>query len=297
MTKSGFIALIGRPNVGKSTLLNFIIGQKISITSKKPQTTRHKISGVKTIDDVQLVFVDTPGIHNTKGKAMNRYLNKTAQSVVNDVDAIVFMVDGFKWTDEDELVFNKIKESKIPIILGINKVDEIKDKERLLPYLQKMSNKFNFHEIIPLSAKKGVNTDGLEKILSDIVPEGPHFFAEEQVTDRSDKFRIAEIIREKLTRFLGQELPYSLTVEIESFKKAGDRQDISAIIWVERQSQKKIVIGSQGSSLKEIGTQARLAMNDIFNCSVHLQLWVKVREGWSNDERALQSLGYLDLDK
>lgn len=296
-SRCGFIALIGRPNVGKSTLLNQIIGQKISITSKKPQTTRHRITGVSTQDKTQLVFVDTPGIHQKTPKAMNRVMNREAFKAIGDVDVVVFMVDSVRWTAEDEAVFSKVKALSCPVVLVINKVDTVKEKEKLLPHMARLSEEFQFTEVLPISAKKGTHVDKLKNILSQLVPESPHFYPEEQVTDRSDRFRAAELIREKLTRFLGEELPYALTVEIEQMQKKGEQLEVHGTIWVERDSQKKIVIGAKGLRLKEMGTEARKDMIELFGCRVHLQLWVKVREGWSDDERALKSLGYFDMDE
>ena len=292
--RCGYVALIGRPNVGKSTLLNHILGQKLSITSRKPQTTRHRILGIKTTDTEQVIYVDTPGIHHSEKRAMNRYMNRAAGSALEDVNVIVFLVEALKWTDEDELVLKRLKSSTVPVILAVNKVDRVIDKESLLPYLQEVTQKMNFVQIIPISATKGNNLQELEKVVRTQLDISEPFYPEEQITDRSSRFLAAEIIREKLMRMLGQELPYDLTVEIEKFKEEGKLYRINGLIWVERKNQKAIVIGKKGERLKAVGSQARIDMEKLFDKKVHLELWVKVKEGWSDDERALMSLGYTD---
>lgn len=294
MTRTGFVAIVGRPNVGKSTLMNHILGQKLSITSRKPQTTRHQILGIKTEDDKQIVFVDTPGIHKINDKAINRYMNRAATTAVKDVDLIVMMVDRTRWTDEDEMVLQTIKQQRAPVILVVNKIDFIKEKDTLLPYLQELSDKHNFDQIIPLSAKTGSNLERLEQIIESYLPESPYFYPEDQITDRSSRFLAAELVREKIMRQLGDELPYAMTVEIEEFSHDGRLIEISALILVERGSQKRIVIGEKGSRLKQIGQEARKDMEQLFDCKVMLNLWVKVKSNWSDDERALRSLGYDD---
>jgi len=294
--RSGYVAIIGRPNVGKSTLLNFILGQKLSITSRKPQTTRHKIMGIKTEDDVQVVYVDTPGMHENHDKALNRYMNKAAQSAVKDVDVIVFMIDRTKWTSEDEMVLKSLQYVKCPVILAVNKVDFLADKEALLPTLQKLDAKGNFAHIVPMSAKTGHNVDRLESIISSFISQGVHLFPEDQITDRSSRFLAAELVREKIMRQLGDELPYSMTVEIEEFRYEDSLLVISAAILIDRQSQKHIIIGDKGSRLKQIGRDARLDMEEMFECKVMLNTWVKVKSGWADSERALKSLGYDGLD-
>jgi len=292
--KSGYIAIVGRPNVGKSTLLNKLLGQKISITSRKPQTTRHNIVGIKTEKSYQMVFVDTPGMHkNTKGE-MNNYLNRAANQTLHDVDVILFLVEGVRWTDEDDAVFQKLKHSDIPVILVVNKSDRIDDKPRLFDHMHQLSQKMQFSDIIPISAKNGKHLDELETLISEKLAEGDLIYPEEQITDRSVRFLASEIIREKLMRSLGQELPYSLTVEIEKFTEEDGLVDIAAVIWVERKGQKAIIIGKQGKNLKNIGQQARVDMENMLEQKVFLQLWVKVKEGWSDDARALRSLGYGD---
>lgn len=291
-TRCGYIALVGRPNVGKSTLLNRLIGQKLCITSRKPQTTRHRIMGIKTTSDVQYVFVDTPGMHVDTGHAMNRYLNRAASTTILDVDVIVFVIEASGWTKEDELVLEKLKQADAPVVLAINKIDKLTNKEALLPLLAKLGEKMAFKDIIPLSATKGANVDVLEQQLSTMLPHSEFFFDEDQITDRSMRFVAAELIREKLIRRLGKELPYALTVEIEEYKQDDGVLTVGAVIWVERPGQKAIVIGKGGSMLKEIGRQSREELEKMLETRVFVRLWVKVREGWSDDERALRSLGY-----
>jgi GTP-binding protein Era len=290
----GYVAIIGRPNVGKSTLLNHLLGQKISITSRKPQTTRHRILGIKTEGDTQIVYVDTPGLHLETKKALNRYMNKAAISVIHDVDVIVFMIEALKWTADDEWIFKKLVNQKCPIILVINKVDKIDNKSELLPFIDTMSQKFAFTQILPLSALKNDQVESLEKCVAKLMPPNPHFFPDDQLTDVSTRFIVAEIIREKLTRSLGQELPYALTVQLEQFEDKGKLIRVGAIIWIEKQSQKAIVIGKEGAVLKKIGTSAREEMERLFEKKFYLQLWVKVKENWSDNDRALRSLGYAD---
>ncbi len=295
-TYCGFVAIVGRPNVGKSTLLNQLIGTKISITADKPQTTRHKIIGVKTIDDRQAVFIDTPGMHIKQKKAINREMNKAARSALHDVDAVIFVVEALDWNDEDSLVLECVQNLPCPVFLVVNKVDMVKDKEKLLPHLAELAQKMQFAEIIPSVATKGDQTDIIEQKVFAVLPAGPFMYAAEQVTDKNLNFRLAEIIREKLTRALHEEVPYALTVEIENVQQTDTQLLVQAVIWVERDSQKGIVIGKHGAVLKQIGSQARMDMNYLLNTSVHLELWVKVRENWSDDRRALQNLGYIDKD-
>jgi GTP-binding protein Era len=292
--RSGYVALVGRPNVGKSTLLNRILGQKVSITSRRPQTTRHRILGIKTEGQVQAVYVDTPGLHRGGKRAMNRYMNRAASDALQDVDVVVFVVEGTRWTDEDEMVLEKVRQVPCPVILAINKIDRMADKQVLLPHLQELAKRMDFAHIIPLSAKLGSQVAELERVVESMLPESTPFYPEDQVTDRSLRFMAAELVREKLFRKLGQELPYGLTVEIEQFKEEEGLYRINALIWVERGSQKAIVIGKQGALLREVGREARLDMEQAFGQKVFLELWVKVKEGWSDDERALRSLGYDD---
>ncbi len=290
--RCGYIAIIGRPNVGKSTLLNHILGMHLSITSKKPQTTRHRLLGIKTTSAYQAIYVDTPGLHQGHKGAMHRFMNKEATMTLDGVDVIVFMVDALKWTDEDQHVLNLLSNNKTPIILAANKVDRVSDKTRLLPYLEELSKKRDFTQIIPLSASKGKNIEQLESSIVSFLNLTSAYYSEEQLTDKSDRFLAAELIREQLMRLLGQELPYATTVEIEIFEESQKIIKISALIWVERTNQKSIIIGEKGSQLKQIGTNSRRAMETLFAKKVLVKLWVKVKSGWSNDERALRSLGY-----
>jgi GTP-binding protein Era len=294
--RSGYVAIIGRPNVGKSTLINRILGQKLCITSRRPQTTRHRILGIKTEQDSQLIYVDTPGIHEDDGKrAMNRYMNRAAASSIDDVDVVLFVVEGLKWTDEDIGVLKRLKkDATSPVILVLNKIDNLADKAELLPRVQELSQEFNFTEVVPISARKGINVDHLEQEIIKLMPEGEMIFPEDQFTDRSSRFLAAELVREKLFRHLGQELPYSITVEIEQFKEDNGMYRINAAIYVERSGQKNIVIGKKGELLKAVGKDARIEMEQLFGCKVFLELWVKVREGWSDNERMLKNLGYND---
>lgn len=294
-TRCGYVAIVGRPNVGKSTLLNHMLGQKISITSRKPQTTRNNVLGIKTEGDNQIIFVDTPGLHLGQEKAINRYMNRAASSAMKDVDLVIFVVDKFIWTEEDEAVARQLNNLSCPIILAVNKVDQIDDKEKLLPHIQNLSEKLSALEIIPLSALRNINLDRLENIILSHLPEALHLFPEDQITDRSSRFMAAEIVREKITRQLGDELPYEMAVEIEEFKYEGQLLTISALILVEKSGQKKILIGDKGERIKLIGTQARIDMEKLFESKIMLSLWVKIKSGWSDDERALRSLGYNDL--
>ena len=294
-TYCSFIAIVGRPNVGKSTLLNKILGQKISITSRKAQTTRHRIVGIKTEGAYQEIYVDTPGLHIEEKRAINRLMNRAASSAITDVDLVIFVVDGTHWNDDDEMVLNKLRKTKAPVVLAINKIDNIKNKDDLLPFITEITQKFNFADIVPISAEKGNNLDAIEKIVRKSLRPGVHHFPEDYVTDRSQRFMASEIIREKLMRFMGEELPYSVTVEIEQFKvNERGTYEINGLILVERDGQKKIVIGRKGEKLKKIGTEARLDMERLFDNKVHLELWVKVKSGWADDERALRSLGYME---
>ncbi|MDD2342169.1 MAG: GTPase Era [Tolumonas sp.] len=294
-TYCGFVAIVGRPNVGKSTLLNKLLGQKVSITSRKPQTTRHRILGIDTQGAYQTIFVDTPGLHIEEKRAINRLMNRAATSSLGDVEMVVFVVDGTQWTADDDMVLNKLRYMQCPVVLAVNKVDVIKDKEILLPHLQMLAQKGNFAEILPISAEKGTNVEKIRDMAKRLLPEGQHYFPEDYITDRSSRFMASEIIREKLMRFTGEELPYSVTVEIERFKVEDDGLfHINALILVEREGQKKMVIGNKGEKLKVIGTEARLDMERLFGQRVFLELWVKVKSGWADDERALRSLGYGD---
>lgn len=294
MQRCGYVALVGRPNVGKSTLLNRLLGQKISITAGRPQTTRHRILGIKTVHDTQCVYVDTPGIHLGRESAINRYMNRAASTVLADVDVVVFVVEALAWTNEDEHVLERLRQVHVPVLLAVNKADKVKDKERLLPFIEQMRGRFEFEDIVPLSAATGENVQALEQIVERGLPEGPHLFPADQVTDRTERFLAAELVREKITRTMRQELPYGVTVSVERFAEKDEVLHISAIVWVERKGQKAIVIGKAGEMLKKIGRKARIDMERMFGQRVFLQLWVKVKEGWSDDERSLRELGYSD---
>ena len=292
--RCGYVALVGRPNVGKSTLLNHLLGQKISITSRKPQTTRHQILGIKTGDKAQVIYVDTPGMHLHGKRAMNRYMNRAATSALEGVHLALFLVEALRWTEEDDLVLNRLTQSQVPVILVVNKVDKLDDKHALLPYLQQVSGKYDFKHIVPVSALKGTSLELLENQILEFLDVSTPYYPEDQVTDRSLRFMVAEIVREKLMRRLGQELPYDSTVEIELFQEDEGLVKIHAVIWVERKNQKAIIIGKGGDRIKAIGEEARHDIEKLVEKKVYLELWVKVKEGWSDDERALQSLGYHD---
>jgi GTP-binding protein Era len=292
--RAGYVALIGRPNVGKSTLMNSLLGQKLSITSRKPQTTRHRILGIKTTDTAQIVYVDTPGIHHGDKQALHRYLNRAALSIIQDVNVIVFLVEALKWEDEDALALSQCEKASCPVILAINKVDQIKDKDKLLPFMQQVAAHYQFAAVVPISAKQGTQLDELEKCIATHMPVSELLYPEDQVTDRSVKFIATEIIREKLVRLLGDELPYASSVEIEKFDESDGLAKIYAIIWVERDNQKAIVIGKDGAKLKRIGQEARVDLENLLEKKVYLKTWVKVKKGWSDDERALLQLGYRD---
>ena len=293
--RCGFAALAGRPNVGKSTLLNALLGQKVSIVSPKPQTTRTRIHGVLNRPDLQITFVDLPGIHAKQTRAMNRYMNRTAISSLADVDVNLFVVEALRWTDEDERVLQALQQAGLPIVLLINKVDRAQPRGRLLPFIEQLAQKADFVEIVPVSATRPASLEKLPEILARHLPVQPRIFPEDQVTDSPDQFIAAELIREKLMLRLQEELPYGLVVQIEGM---GDSEDepgklfVQAVIWVERTGQKAIVIGKGGELLKTIGRQARLDLKEHFGRAVHLELWVKVKEGWSDDENAMRKFGY-----
>ncbi|NIG98471.1 MAG: GTPase Era [Serratia symbiotica] len=291
----GFIAIVGRPNVGKSTLLNQLLGQKVSITSRKPQTTRHRIMGIDTEGVYQAIYVDTPGLHIEEKRAINRLMNRAASSSIGDVELVILVVEGTHWTADDEMALNKLSSLKCPVLLAINKVDNVTDKSKLLPHIAFLSQKMNFLDVMPISAEKGINIDTIAGIVRKLLPEAEHHFPDDYITDRSQRFMASESIREKLMRFLGEELPYSLTVEIEQFvphERGG--YNVHGLILVEREGQKKMVIGNKGAKIKTIGIEARQDMEKMFDAKVHLALWVKVKSGWADDERALRSLGYVD---
>lgn len=281
-TRCGFVAIVGRPNVGKSTLLNHMLKQKISITSRKPQTTRHRILGISTENGAQCLFVDTPGLHAPTGKALNRVMNDTVHNVIKDVDVVLFVVERFIWNEADERVLEALKYSEVPVLLIINKIDLVKDKAQLLPHIAELSSKRQFAEIVPVSALGGHNLEPLEGLIRGYLPKSQFLFPDDQVTDRSSRFLASELIREKVT------------VEIEKFEQIGPTLHIHGLILVDRKGQKRIIVGAEGDRLKQIGTAAREDMEISFECKVMLHLWVKVKSGWADDERALQSLGYSD---
>lgn len=302
--RAGFVAIVGRPNVGKSTLMNHMLGQKLSITSRKPQTTRHRIHGILTDEDRQIVFVDTPGIHSKEVRAINERMNKAAISALADVDVVLFVVDGIQWREDDLLTLEKLSVTNLPVILVINKADTVKDKSKLLPVIESFSESFDFADIIPVSALRRHNLDRLQSVIGEYLPIRPAIFDAEQITDRSERFLASEIIREKIMRISGDEVPYDLTVQIDTFKDEPAHKDpetgkwrkavtfIDATIFVERAGQKSIIIGDKGAKIKQVGIDARKDMEVLFDRKIMLTLWVKVKRGWSDDERALNSLGY-----
>ncbi|MGB5453722.1 MAG: GTPase Era [Sedimenticolaceae bacterium] len=292
--RSGYAVLIGRPNVGKSTLLNRLVGQKLAITSHKPQTTRHRILGIRSQDEGQIVFVDTPGIHDRGEKAMNFYLNRTAHTALQDVDIVIFVVQALAWTEEDERVLSAIEQAGIPTIAVVNKVDLVPQKENLLPFMETLAQRHPFVEVMPVSARDGDNAETLLRSVLERLPEGEPIYPDDQISDRSERFFAAELLREQLIRRYHQELPYAVTVEIERFEEEGGRYNIGAVIWVERESQRVILLGKGGLAMKETATAARMAMNDFFQTRVHLEVWIKVKKSWSSDQASLVKLGYTD---
>ncbi|CAH9019034.1 GTPase Era [Candidatus Nitrosacidococcus sp. I8] len=292
LTSCGYVVLIGRPNVGKSSLLNRILGQKISITAYRPQTTRHRILGIKTLANTQIIYIDTPGVQKKEYRTINNYLNKVANSTLNEADIILFLVEAHRFTQDDELILETLKDIQIPILLVLNKIDRITQKHDLLPCIEFFTKKYNFKEVIPISAQKGDNLPVLERRVAELLPKRSFIYPEDQVTNCSERFLVAELIREKLTRHLGQELPYAITVSIESFEQDREICRIAAVIYVERLGQKAIVIGKQGAGLKQIGYESRVAMEKMLDSKVYLKLWVKVCEGWSDNKQLLHKLGY-----
>ncbi len=290
--RSGFIALIGRPNVGKSMLLNRLVGRKISITSRRAQTTRQRILGIKTHERAQFIYIDTPGLHAQGNKTINRYMNRAASSSMEGVDCLALIITARGWTREDKFVLNAVKRHTCPVILIINKIDLCANRDALLPLIEESGKQMEFAEIIPLSAKTGLNVTELEATILRYLPQQPALFPAEQISDRSESFMAAELVREQIFRGLGQELPYVSAVQVEQFRREARLIRIEAVIWVEKQNQKAIIIGKQGERLKSIGQHARLQMEKLFGSKVYLSLWVKVRAGWSDDARMLDSLGY-----
>jgi len=289
--RAGFAALVGRPNVGKSTLLNALVGEKLSIVTSRPQTTRHRVLGMLNRPGVQIAFVDTPGLHLGEKRALNRAMNRTAASALADADLVVFVVEAMRFGEEDQAVLQRIRESGRESIAVINKVDKIHPKEVLLPFVAELAGFHSFLDVVPVSAEKGVNLDRLIDVITSRLPESPELFPPEQRTDRGVEFQISETIREKLTMELVEELPYGIAVEIEKQAEEEGRLIIDAVIWVDRAGQKPIVIGAKGSRLKRIGQQAREELNARLGKRLHLNLWVKVREDWADDARALAQLG------
>lgn len=292
VSRCGFVAIVGRPNVGKSTLLNYLVGQKLSITSRKPQTTRDRVIGIRTEGPLQMVFVDTPGLHRAEGRAINRYMNREALAALDGVDVVLMVVEAPRWTEDDERVLDAVRHAGRPVILVLNKVDKLGDKSQLLPFIAQLQHKYAFNDIVPVSALKELQLDRLLACVAPLLPEGQHAYPEDQVTDRSERFLVAEIVREKIMRQLGEEIPYRIAVGIDRFAHEGGIVHIDATIYVERAGQKAIVIGQQGQRLKQIGEDARADIERLLDARVMLGLWVKVRSNWSDDEQILRSLGY-----
>ena len=291
-TRAGYVAIVGRPNVGKSTLMNALIEQKVSITSRKPQTTRHHILGIKTLSETQILFVDTPGIHSNQKRAINRYMNRAAQSVIADVDVTVMLVDRHIFTADDEMILERIQKSGCHLILAINKVDRIRQQQEILPIIAALKERVGNRNIVPISASWKENLDALLGVIESSLPASPFYFPPEEVTDRSEKFLVAELVREKLMRQFGEELPYATTIQLERFEAQAKVIQIDATIFVERMGQRAILIGAGGNKLKRVGIDARRDIEKLLDHQVMLRLWVKVKRGWSDDERALRSLGY-----
>jgi GTP-binding protein Era len=289
--RSGFAALVGRPNVGKSTLLNALVGQKLSIVTPRPQTTRHRIVGISHLPNAQIAFVDTPGLHQHGSRALNRAMNRTASTSLNDADLVVLVVDATKWTAEDDLALERVVASGLPAIVAVNKIDQVHPRDRLLPYIAELAKRHTFASVVPISALKSDGVEALRKTIAEHLPVAPAMYAEGELTESSLEFRIAEMIREKLTLELNQEVPYGVAVEVEQMSEADGQLTVEAAIWVDREGQKPIVIGAKGERLKRVGRSARIALNDLLGRRLHLNLWVKVRENWADNARALKHLG------
>ncbi|WP_018992317.1 GTPase Era [Aromatoleum toluclasticum] len=289
--RTGFVAIVGRPNVGKSTLLNRLIGQKISIVSRKAQTTRHRVTGILTNDDAQFVFVDTPGFQTKHRNALNRSMNRTVSQVLSDVDLVLFVIEAGRFSEDDRKVVEVLPREG-NVVLVINKVDRLADKTQLLPFIARVKDVYPFTEVVPLSAERGTNVEQLLKAVTPLLPEGAPMYGEDEITDRSERFLAAEFLREKLFRLLGDELPYGIAVEVEKFETEGKLRRIHAAVVVDRASHKAIVIGKDGEQLKRIASEARVELEQLFDGKVFLEVWVKVKSGWADDERALKSLGY-----
>lgn len=291
-SRFGYVALIGRPNVGKSTLLNRILGQKLSIVTAKPQTTRQRIAGIKTTAEGQVVYLDTPGIHSSAGRALNQYMNRVAKAAFRDVEVVMFLIEAGRWTQQDQRIAKMLKDVQLPVYLVVNKIDTLPDRSSLLKFLAETVKPDQFDRVLLISASRGDGVADLEKLAMKMLPFSRPFYDEDQITDRSERFLAGELIREALTERLHQELPYSLTVEIEQFKRETELLRISAIIWVERESQKQIAIGKGGNVLKQVGSQARRAMEELFGEKVFLQTFVKVSKDWARDEKMMEKFGY-----
>ncbi len=289
--RCGFAALVGRPNVGKSTLLNALVGQKLSIVTPRPQTTRHRIVGLVQMPNAQIAFVDTPGLHSQARRALNKAMNRTAAAALEDADLVVFVVEALVWNAEDELVLKRIARAGRPVLVAVNKVDRVKPRERLLPYLADLDRRHGFLALVPVSALKEKNLDDLRASIAAHLPVSAPLFPDGELTDRGLQFRIAEMIREKLTLELNQEVPYGIAVEVEKLAEEDGQLNVDAAIWVDREGQKPIVIGAKGERLKRVGTSARLALNGLLGRRLHINLWVKVRENWADNARALRELG------
>lgn len=292
--RSGIVTLIGRPNVGKSTLLNRLVGEKISIVSRRPQTTRHRILGIRTTDAGQIVYVDTPGVHAPQGRRLNRYLSRLARTSVEGVDCVVLVISAGGWTAEDESALELVRQLSVPVVLAINKIDRLRDRQVLLPLIEDSMTRMAFAEVVPLSARVGENIDTLERSLLKRLPEQPAIYPVDQLTDKSERFRAQETIREQVYALYGQEIPHATAVEVTRFKPGKGRLDVEAVIWTEREGQKAIMIGKSGERLKQLGMRARKELERRHGVKVNVRIWVKVRKGWSDDARAMQRLGFQD---
>ena len=292
--KSGFVAIVGKPNVGKSSLLNSLVGEKISITSSKPQTTRHRILGIRNDSAAQIVFVDTPGLHFNSKRTLNKVINKTAKDSIQGVDVVLMMITAQGWDETDKRILELLKDLPMPVVLVINKVDSLKDKNRLLPLIHESSHLADFREIVPVSAKQGDNLEALHEVVISLLPESPATFPPDQVSDKSERFQAGEMIREQLLNLTNKEVPYSTAVQVEEFETRVDKLFVSATIWVETRGQKKIVVGRGGQMIKTIGERARKQMQYRFGNQTVLNLWVKIREGWADEQTAMSALGYLE---
>ena len=294
-TKSGYVSIVGKTNAGKSTLLNNFLGQKIAITSRKPQTTRHRFLGIKTINQSQIIFVDTPGFHTGQKRALNLHMNKIAINSMKGVDIVLYVLDGLRWNDEDQAKVESIPGDTIKILI-INKIDKLNDKNMLLPFIEELNRQNSFDSIVPISALKNLGVDDLLRLIEENLPEGEHLYPKNQITNISEKFLASEIIREKCINRIGDELPYRISVAIENFNELENITHINSVIYVEKESQKGMLIGQSGSMLKSIGTSSRKELENLLDTKVMLKTWVKVKKGWSDNEALLPSLGY-DLDK